>query len=223
MNMNTAVKRLFSVGLLICIIFITGCGVMFDIAVTGAGSAAQIEPINFFKSTADLTSARNSGENLPDYYYISNGVDWTKYKKVIVNDFTSITPNIQKISGLQVPEFKNLRKDIPDNIASAFDGSIFPNCQRSSNRIDFNDNNSIRKSRADAILFGNISEIKTMGRGKGGGIGLTATQVEIKIVDAKSGKEILKMINRNSTDGDKVSMPINTRLANLINKAKNAR
>lgn len=221
--MNTAAKSFFILGLLMCIISITGCGAMFDIAITGAGSAAQIEPINFFKSTADLTSARNSGENLPDYYYIANGVDWTKYKNVIVNDFTSITPNIQKISGLQVPEFKNLRKDIPDNIANAFDGSIFSRCQRSSNRIDSNDKNSIRKSRADAIIFGNISEMKTMGRGKGGGIGLTATQVEIKIIDAKSGKEILKMINRSSTDGDKVSMPINTRLANLINKAKNMR
>ena len=60
-----------------------------------------------------------------------------------------------------------------------------------------------------------------MGRGHGGGIGLTATQVEIKLVDTKTGKEIIKMINRSTTDGDKVSMPINRRLANLINKAKN--
>lgn len=221
--MNTRSKRLFSLGLLMCIIFVSGCSMMLDMAVTGAGSTAQIEPINFFKSTADLTSEKNSGEDFSDYYYISNNANWTKYKRVIINDFTSITPDMRKISGLQIPEFKNLRKDIPDNISNAFDGSIFSQCSRSSGRIDHNDMGSIRKARADAIIFGNISEMKSMGRGKGGGIGLTSTQVEIKIVDTKSGKEILKMVNRSTTDGDKVSMPINRRLANLINKAKNAR
>lgn len=221
--MNTSAKRLFGLGLLMCFIFVSGCGPMLDMAVTGAGAAAQVEPINFFESTADLKTDRNSGEDLSDYYYISNAADWTKYKNVIINDFTSITPDMRKISGLQVPEFKNLRKDIPDNIANAFDGSIFSRCNRSANRIDHRDKSSMRKARADAIIFGNISEMKTMGRGKGGGIGLTATQVEIKMVDAKSGKEILKMVNRSTTDGDKVSMPINRRLANLINKAKSTR
>jgi len=57
----------------------------------------------------------------------------------------------------------------------------------------------------------------------GGKVGLTATQVEIKLVDTKTGVELIKMINRSTTDGDKVSMSINRRLANLINKAKSAR
>lgn len=221
--MNTKAKRFLGLGLLMCIVVIIGCSMMLDMAVTGAGSTAQVEPINFFKSTADLTSVKNSGEDLSDLYYISNNVNWTKYKRVIVNDFTSITPNIQKISGLQIPEFKNLRKDIPDNIANAFDGSVFSQCSRSSGRIDHDNMSSIRKARADAVIFGNISEMKSTGRGKGGGVGLTSTQVEIKMVDSKSGKEILKMVNRSTTDGDKVSMPINRRLANLINKAKNGR
>ena len=215
--MNAQVRRIFPLGLLITLFFISGC---VDLLLTGAGKAAQVEQINFFKSTDDLVSNKNQGGDLPDLFYISPNVDWTKYRKVIINDFTSVTPNINKISGLQIPEFKNLRKDIPDNISTSFDGSIFSQCNRGAERIDHNDINSIKHAQADAILFGNISELKSTGRGKGGGLGLTATQVEIKLVDTKTGKEIIKMINRSTTDGDKVSMPINRRLANLINKAK---
>lgn len=221
--MNAIVKRFCFSGLLITVLFMFGCAPMLEMAITGAGSAAIVEPINFFKTTDNLVSIKNSGEDLSDFYYIAPNVDWTKYKKVIVNDFTSITPNIQKNSGLQIPNYKNLKKDIPDNIANTFDGSIFSQCSRSAERIDHSDINGIKNVQADAILFGNISEMKAMGQGRGGGVGLAAAQVEIKLVDTKTGEEILKMINRSTTDGDKLSMPINRRLANLINKAKGSK
>jgi hypothetical protein len=218
--MNVQVKRIFPLGLFVAIFSLFGCGAMLDMAMTGAGSSAKVEQINFFKNTDNLVSNKNSGGDLPDFFYISPNVNWTKYRKVIVNDFTSITPNVQKISGLQIPDFKNIRKDIPDNISQSFDGGIFSQCNRSDKRIDYNDINSIKNTKADAILFGNISELKGGLRSKHGGTGLTATQVEIKLVDRKTGEEIIKMINRSTTDGDKISLPINRRLANLINKAK---
>lgn len=64
--------------------------------------------------------------------------------------------------------------------------------------------------------MGNIKEISSLDK-------LTVTQVEIKIVDIKTGMEILKAINRNSTDADKVAMPIVRNLSVLIKKAKSAK
>jgi hypothetical protein len=221
--MNKKMKRIIFTGPLItAMFFLFGCSVAFDLAHTGAGKSAQVDKINFFNDTNNLVSNKDSGANLPDLFYISPNAVLTKYKKIIVNDFTSITSDVGKISGLQIPEFKNIRKDLPDNIAQSFDGSIFSQCIRSTERIDYQDINSIKIVQADAILFGNISEIKSGLRLKehGGGPGLTSIQVEIKLVDRKTGEELIKMINRSTTDGDKVPIPIIGYLANLMNKAK---
>ena len=207
---------------LVAVLFVLfGCSAAFDLAHTGAGQSAQVEKISFFRDTDNLVSNKNSETDLPDLFYISPNVDLKKYKKVMINDFTSITSDVGRISGLQIPEFKNMRKDIPDNIAQSFDGSVFSQCIRSIERIDHKDINSIKDVQADAILFGNISELKSGIRMKqhGGVPGLTAAQVEIKFVDRKTGEELIKMISRNTTDGDKVSIPILRRLSNLIKKA----
>lgn len=221
--MNATVKRVFfAVPLLTAFVFLLGCSAAFDLAHTGAGRSAQIEPISFFQNTDNFVSGKEAGPGLPDLFYISSNGALTKYRKVIVNDFTSITSDVGKISGLQIPEFKNMRKDMPDNIAQSFDGSVFSQCIRSAERIDYRDMNSIKKQQADAILFGNISELKSgLRHDHGGGPGLTSAQVEIKLVDRRTGEEVLKMISRRTTDGDKVSVPIIKGLANLINKAKN--
>jgi hypothetical protein len=207
---------------LLAIVFILcGCSAAFDLAITGAGQAAKVENIKFFTSTTELKP--RSRADLPDYYYVSSNYSSSKYKIVIINDFTSITSDISHISGLQVPAFKNLRVDIPDNIAQSLDGSVFSKCIRSSKRIDHLDINDIKRCKGDAILFGNISRIRSGLRAKDGHVGLTNTQVEIKIVDRKTGEETIKMIMRNSTDGDKVIMPIVRQLSNLINVAENER
>jgi hypothetical protein len=204
---------------LLAIVFILcGCSAAFDLAITGAGQAAKVENIKFFTSTTELKP--RSRADLPDYYYVSSNYSSSKYKIVIINDFTSITSDISHISGLQVPAFKNLRVDIPDNIAQSLDGSVFSKCIRSSKRIDHLDINDIKRCKGDAILFGNISRIRSGLRAEDGHVGLTNTQVEIKIVDRKTGEETIKMIMRNSTDGDKVIMPIVRQLSNLINVAK---
>jgi hypothetical protein len=122
-----------------------GCSAAMDLAVTGAGKSAQIENINFFNTTSDLQPNNKSVPDLPDYYYISPSFALSKYRKVIINDFTSITSNVNKISGLQISQLKNLRKDIPDNISQSFDGSVFSQCTRSSQRIDHSDINDIKR------------------------------------------------------------------------------
>ena len=152
--------------LVVALFVLCGCSAAFDLAHTGAGQSAQIEKINFFLATDGFVSADGVGAGLPDLFYISPSYNAKKYKKVMVNDFTSLTTDINKISGLQIPEFKNMRKDIPDNISQSFDGSIFPQCIRSTERIDHADINNIKKISADAVLFGNISELKTGFRSK---------------------------------------------------------
>jgi hypothetical protein len=204
--------------ILICtLFFLFGCSLLL----TGAGKSAQLENINFFKTTDDIKPNPGKYSNFPDYYYIAPNINWAKYRKIIVSDFSSMTSDVNKISGMQIPEFKNLRKDMPDNIAQSLDGSVFQQCIRSAQRIDHNDLSRIKAQQADAVLFGNISELKTGLRSdKGGHVGLTATQVEIKLVDRKTGQELIKIINRSSTDGDKVLMPIVKRIANVIQQAK---
>lgn len=208
--------------LLVATLFaLCGCSVALDLALTGAGQSAQIEKINFFLATDGFVSADSTGAGLPDLFYISPSYDAKKYKKIMVNDFTSLTTDVNKISGLQIPEFKNMRKDIPDNISQSFDGSIFPQCIRSAERVDHTDIDNIKKLSADAVLFGNISELRTGSRSGsyGGGPGLTAAKIEIKLVDRRTGEELIRMITRNSTDGDKVSFPILRQLSSLVKKA----
>lgn len=210
-------QRLLIWTIIISLSFLSGCMAAMDLAMTGAGKSAKIENIGFFKSTDNMKSESDSRyPGLPDYYYVQPNIDWTKYQKVLVPDFTSLTTEIRNIRSLQMTEYKNIKKDIADYITQAFDGSIFPQCVRTSERIDLKNRESFLNLPADAVLFGNISEMKS----SGGKAKLTATQVEIKIVDKSSGDEILKAVNRSTTDADKVAMPIVRKLSALIKKAR---
>jgi len=215
--MVNLLHRVLFAATVISVWFLFGCSAAFDIAITGAGSTAKIEKINYFKTTDDFIAG---GSGLPDFYYISPNVNLNNYKTIMITNFTSITSDVSKVRSLQMSVFKNLRQDIADNIEQTFDGSVFPKCVRFTDKISHQDKDSIKKLQADAVLFGNISENKT-GFHDNKGTLLTTTQVEIKLVDRRTGQEVIKMINRSSTDSDKVSMPIVRILANLVNKAKN--
>lgn len=183
----------------------------------GSGKSATTEDTGFFSRYDDFKSESDPAfVGLPDLYSIRSDVNWGTYKKVIMPDFTSLTVNVRDIQGMQLTDYKTIKKDLPDQIAQAFDGSVFIQCIRSSERIDPRDIEAIKKLPADAILMGNIKEIHSLGV-------LTVTQVEIKIVDIKTGMEILKALNRSSTDRDKVAMPIVRNLSVLIKKAKSAK
>ena len=136
------------------------------------------------------------------------------YKKVFIVDFTSRTTNINKISGLQIRQFKTLRKDLADHIAESFDGPVFEKTIRISEKIDPKDTEAIQKLSADAVLMGNIKEIISLG-------GLTATQVEYKLVDIKTGEEVIMVIHRATTDADKIAMAqVRTLTALIVNRAR---
>jgi hypothetical protein len=48
--------------------------------------------------------------------------------------------------------------------AQAFDGSVFLQCVRTSERIDPKDIEAIKKLPSDAILMGNIKELHSLGK-----------------------------------------------------------
>lgn len=184
---------------------------------SGSGKSAKIEDTGFFARYDDLKAESDPAfVGLPALYAIRPGVNWAAYKKIIIPDFTSLKTNVKNLSGMQLAEYKTIKKDLADHLAQAYDGSVFLQCVRTSERIDPKDIEAIKKLPADAILMGNIKELHSAKD-------LTVTQVEIKIVETKNGMEILKAINRNSTDHDKVAMPIVSNLSVLINKAKSAK
>ena len=102
--------------------FLGGCGALLDLAVTGAGKSAKVENIGFFKNSQDLKAEADvKYPGLPDYYFIQGNVNWAKYQKVLVADFTSLTTDASNVSSLQMSEFKNIKKDVPDHISQSLD------------------------------------------------------------------------------------------------------
>lgn len=203
--------------LLLCIIsilpFLSGC----ELLLLGAGQSATSEDTGFLKSYEGLQQKpqNNSSELLPDLWYVSPNAKIDKYKKVVVTDFTSMTKNPRDLSGLQMREYKTLRQDMADHLAEALDGTVFSKTMRLQEKIvPQKDASMIHDLKGDAVLIGNIKGIISLG-------GLTATQIEVVLIDIKTGEEVVKAIHRGLSDPDKVSMVFVGRLTSLINKAKN--
>ncbi len=205
-----------SVKIFTCLILsfmLIGCAALL----MGSGKSATAEDTGFFSRYDDLKSESDPAfVGLPDLYSIRPGINWGTYKKVIIPDFTSMAVNVRDLYGMQLREYKTIKQDLADHVAQALDGSVFIQCIRTSERTGQKDIDAIKKMPADAVLMGNIKEISSLDR-------LTVTQVEIKIIDIRTGMEILKAINRSSTDDDKVAMPIVRNLSVLIKKAKSAK
>jgi hypothetical protein len=200
---------------------VAGCGAMIEAAVVGAGKDSTIDDTGFLKSYKELTAIKDPAfPSLPDFSYISPQARIASYNTVVMPDFTSMTTNINKIGGLQVRQYQNIKKQLPDQMANTFDGSAFARVTRINDRIDPRDSAAIKRIPADAVLMGNIKELVS-----GGGennAGLTAIQVEYKLVDVKTGEEVLTAIHRSTTDLDKVAMAQVRALAGLLSKAKSA-
>ena len=185
----------------------------------GAGKSATIEDTGFLKSYDGLTSASdNAYPGLPDLHYISPTNRIEGYNKVIITDFSSLATDVRNLRGLQIRQYKTIKQDLPDHMAETFDGSIFETTLRIHDKIKPKDLEAIRKLPADGVLMGNIKEILSLGGENKAG--LTAIQVEYKLVDVKTGEEVIKAIHRSTTDLDKVAMAQVRTLSALINKAK---
>lgn len=197
--------------------FLSGCGEMLGLAIMGAGKSATIEDTGFLQSYDGLAPATDHDKkaypNLPDLYFISPKINMKAYKKIIVADFTSRNPDRDKLVSLGLPLYKTLRKDLADDITETFEGSVFKKIVRISEKIDPKDIAEIRKLPADAVLMGNIKELISVSE-------LTSAQVEYKLIDIKTGEEVLKAIQRNTTDEDKVIFAQRKALSELFNKAK---
>ena len=196
----------------------TGCAVV-EVAMVGAGKSATTEDTGFLKSYQGLAPVVDPAyPRLPGFSYVSPQVRMSAYKKVLMPDFTSIQPDVSKLRGLQVRQYKSIKQDMPSQIANTFDGSAFRQVTRISDRIDPKDTAAIKKLPADAVLMGNIKELVSLGGENNAG--LTAIQVEYKLIDIRSGEEVVTAIHRSTTDLDKVPMAQVSVLTSLFNKAK---
>lgn len=200
--------------------FVSGC----DALLVRVGKSATIEDTGFFSNYDGLAAATDADKkayhNLPDLYYISPKINMKAYKKVLVTDFTSHVTDINSIPGLQNKYYKTIRKDLADNIAESVEGSAFDKVVRISEKIDTKDIEAIKKLSADAVLMGNIKEMVAPSVGEGKYAALAAIQVEYKLIDIKTGEEVLKAIHRSTTDKQKVAEGQITVLFPLLNKAK---
>lgn len=206
--------------------FFSGCGAMLELAIVGAGTSATIEDTRFLQSYDGLAHGTDPDKkaypNLPDLYFISPVINMKAYKKVIIPDFTSYTTNTNNIAGLQSKYYKTMRKDMADSIAETFNGSVFEKMVRTSDKIDPKDIAEIQKLSADAVLMGNIKELVAPLADEGGGAALAGAQIEYKLIDIKTGKEVLKAIHRSTTDKEKIGYSHIRVLSELFNKAGNS-
>lgn len=199
---------------------LAGYFTLLEVAMVGAGKSATIEDTGFLKSYDGLASASdNADPGLPDLYYISPRNRMESYNKVIITDFSSLATDVRNLRGLQIRQYKTIKQDLADHMAETFDGSIFETTLRIHEKIKPRDLEAMRKLPADGVLMGNIKEIVSLGGENNAG--LTAIQVEYKLVDVKTGEEVIKAIHRSTTDLDKVAMAQVRTLSALINKAKN--
>ena len=198
---------------------LSGCGAILQTAIVGAGKTATADDTGFLKSYQGLAPSQDPAyPAMPDLSYISPQVRMGAYHKIIMLDFTSISPNIDKLTGLQIRQYKSIKQDLPDLIAGTFDGSTFNKVARVSERYDPKDIAAIRKLPADAVLMGNIKELVSLGGENRAG--LTAIQIEYKLIDLRTGEEVVTAIHRSTTDLDKVAMGQVRVLSGLLNKAK---
>lgn len=203
--------------LLAMVPWIVGCSAMVQSAMVGAGKSATADDTGFLKSYQGL-EAHQEPPGLPDLSYVSPKVRMGSYHKVLMPDFSSITPDVAKLSGLQVRQYKGIKQELPDQIANTFDGSAFAKVTRTSDRLDPRDMAALKRLNVDAVLFGNIKELVSLGGESKAG--LTAIQIEFKLVDVHTGEEVITAIHRSTTDLDKVAMGQVRALNTLLTKAK---
>lgn len=206
--------------------FTSGCEGLIMVTTVGAGKSATIEDTGFFQNYDGLKKETDPRyPELPDFWYLAPDVKnkLANYKTVLMPDFTALTAKPDDLLSIQSKEFKTIKKDLPDSVADMLEGSsVFPEVVRISEKIRPRNIDEIKKLHGDAILMGNIKEIvlaPSFDRANEA-FGLAAAQVEIKLVDIKTGEEVLKSIHRGTSDADKVGLVIRLYLTDLFKKAK---
>lgn len=200
---------LFGLLLAILISTLSSCMTALELAVVGAGKDAKAEDTGFMSYYGDLRKAEDAEKDafgrLPDLFYFKPGLDLSAYSAVAVPEFTSLTTDPNRLGGLQSRLNKTMKSDLADAVVSSFDGQPFRRVIRVNERLDPKRPILPDTIKADAVFLGNIKEVAFTG-GEGGSPGLTGTEVEYKLVDLRTGEEVLKAIHRATTDTDKVAM-----------------
>ncbi len=197
-------------------------------ATTGGGASSGYTGARtgFLNNYGNL---KGGDSGLPDYYYASPNADLTKYKKVLVSDFSAIST--QDVSFLYMDAYKNIGNDLAKAIARACDGTIFDKCEATNTRIRYNDMNAIKKLPADAVILGNFAEFKqNVGLGVLHALGGSDdkqypadTKVEITIVDTKTGKEVVSLISENAVyNAGEVATSVIPQMITLLRKVQSS-
>ncbi|MHB8173182.1 MAG: hypothetical protein ACYDFU_01825 [Nitrospirota bacterium] len=176
---------------------------------------------------SDYGNLKGGDSGLPDYYYASPNADLSKYKKVLVADFSAIST--QDVSFLYMDAYKNIGDDLAKAIAQACDGTMFDKCEATNTRVRYNDMDAIKKLPADAVILGNFAEFKENGGlgvlhalgGRNDGQYPADTKVEIKIVDTKTGKEVVGLISENAVyNAGEVTTAVVPQMMTLLRKVE---
>ena len=178
----------------------------------GCAKAYRVE--NRFIGSSDDMEAGGKMTGLPDFYYVAPDFNPGRFRKVAIADFTSRPSQPGLLSGMTITKFKTIKADIPDILAQALEGQLFDKVVRIKNRR--NPVKAARRIGADAVLLGNLSELRQSLGLALMGAELIAAQFEMKIIDLKTGRTVVKVVDRNKTDADKISMPLVRNLTHLL-------
>ncbi|MFZ3089019.1 MAG: DUF4410 domain-containing protein [Nitrospirota bacterium] len=123
-----------------------------------------------------------------DWVQLKDGVRLGQYKKVIILPFSSSSSMAQSAS---------LKREMPEMFVNTLSG-IFQ-VEKSDQNIGPKDFEKIKSLPADAVIMGNILKIAERDAAKnfwvGFGAGNPKAELEFKIVDTKTGEEVLRIIH----------------------------
>ena len=141
----------------------------------------------------DYNGIDNKGKNL-EWAYMKEGIRFGQYKKVIVLTFSSSSTAPQAVS---------LKNEIAEMFTDSLT-SIFQEVEFLDQVIGPKDINKIKGISADAVVMGNIKRIDDRNAAKQFFVGFAAGEpnayLEFKIVDTKTGEEVVRIIHDESSN-----------------------
>ncbi len=142
---------------------------------------------------SDYSAIADKGKNL-EWVYMKEGIRFGHYKKAIVLTFSSSSAAPQAVS---------LKKEIAEMFTDSLMG-IFQEVEFLDQVVGPKDFAKIKSFPADAVVMGNIKRIDDRNAAKQFFVGFAAGEpnayLEFKIVDTKTGEEIVRIIHDESSN-----------------------
>lgn len=142
---------------------------------------------------SDYNGISDKGKNI-EWVYMKNGIRFGQYNKVIVLTFSSSSA---------APLAASLKKDISEMFTDSLMG-IFQEVEFLDQVIGPKDFNKIKGLPADAVVMGNIKRIDDRNAAKQFFVGFAAGEpnvyLKFKIVDTKTGEEVVRIIHDESSN-----------------------